>query len=310
MNPLLDAPHRRDVIIGEDGSEWLIRLFALETDGVIRDVRYTISRVVHREPDRRPVFLDRTYDRRKPVMTYEPADATIAATCSLRHDGITTVNVEAVVDSKAMLWGLLAALEQARREAALEMGSAYMEGPALPLTPPRVVRDPPICQIADDIDNLASTIFTRTGRHGITRISLTPDVGLAFGIAPETSVDVQTSVGRVEVYAERAVFDEVAQRYSDLRLDAAREMLETSLGAIPIYADPTMPPGTFEMRSGAQRIRTTADPEGDDHAKRLAMQAWFASRGAPSGSFVDDPDDCRKQNEARDAFEAWWRDER
>jgi hypothetical protein len=43
-----------------------------------------------------------------------------------------------------------------------------------------------------------------------------------------------------------------------------------------------------------------------DHAKSLAMLAWFASRGAPSGRFVDDPDDCRKQNEARDEFEKWW----
>lgn len=138
MNPLLSAPHRRDVIIGEPGNEWLIRLFGKERgpdasgairpgyDDVLRDVRYTIAAVVSREPDGHPVFV-RQGAAAPRVLTFEASEAHVLATCSLRHDGITTVHVECVVDSKAMLWGLLAALEQARREAALEMGSAYMD---------------------------------------------------------------------------------------------------------------------------------------------------------------------------------------
>lgn len=125
MNPLLAAPHRRDVIIGDAGDEWLIRLFALEVDDAIRDVRATVSPVMRRDEIGRPVFLC-TGGGPHPT-TYEPAEAAVHATCSVRHDGLTSVHVDTVVDSKKTLWGLLAAIEQARREAALEMGSAYMD---------------------------------------------------------------------------------------------------------------------------------------------------------------------------------------
>lgn len=124
MNALLAAPHRRDVIIGEPGNEWLIRLYALEADDAIRDVRVTVSAVPRRDEIRRPVFsrvglfVDPTYD---------PAEAFVIVEMSVRHDGLTTVHVDTVIDSKRTLWGLLAAIEQARREAALEMGGAYMD---------------------------------------------------------------------------------------------------------------------------------------------------------------------------------------
>jgi hypothetical protein len=67
----------------------------------------------------------------------------------------------------------------------------------------RIVPDP-LGPITEHIFELANAVYERTGRHGITRISLTPEVGLAFGIVPGTSIDVNTPVGRVEVYAERA----------------------------------------------------------------------------------------------------------
>jgi hypothetical protein len=124
MNPLLSAPHRRDVILGDEGNEWLIRLFGLEDDETIRDVRVTVSAVPSRDETRRPVFsrVGLTADP-----TYDPAEAFTLATLSVRHDGITTLQVTAVVGDKKTFWGLLAAIEQARREAALEMGSAYMD---------------------------------------------------------------------------------------------------------------------------------------------------------------------------------------
>jgi hypothetical protein len=125
MNPLLSAPHRRDVILGDEGNEWLIRLFALEGDDTIRDVRYTISPVIRRDAERRPAFLCKGGGPHP--TTYEPGEAAVHATCSVRHDGLTSVHVDTVIDSKKTLWGLLAAIEQARREAALEMGSAYMD---------------------------------------------------------------------------------------------------------------------------------------------------------------------------------------
>jgi hypothetical protein len=67
----------------------------------------------------------------------------------------------------------------------------------------RTILDP-LGPVTERIFELTDAIYNRTGRHGITRISLTPDVGLVFGIVPGTSIDVQTPAGRVEFYAERA----------------------------------------------------------------------------------------------------------
>lgn len=126
----------------------------------------------------------------------------------------------------------------------------------------RVVRTDPLGRVTDPIFELASAVFECTGRHGITRISLTPDLGLALGIAPGSSVDVQTPVGRVEVYAERtaraegvvqidgteanpvvdlepristdlrdlheaqvSAFADVEKRYADFKLDVAQAVL-------------------------------------------------------------------------------------
>lgn len=95
--------------------------------------------------------------------------------------------------------GWLEEFEKTSRE---QFRRATILGAVEPPEAGRIIRDPPICQLAEEIDALAGAVMTRTGRHGITRISLTPDVGLSFGIAPGTSVDVATSAGRVEVYAE------------------------------------------------------------------------------------------------------------
>ena len=44
-----------------------------------------------------------------------------------------------------------------------------------------------------------------------------------------------------------------------------------------------------------------------DHAKELAMLAWFCSRGANgSGQWPSDPNDFTKQTKAREEFEIWW----
>lgn len=128
MNPLLLFPHRRDVILGDAGDEWLVRLHgAPNPDGDLRLVQFRVSRVVAREADGRPVFLARVTAPGPRSRTFDAAEAEVVATGSVQWDGITTLAVEAVVDSKAALWGLLAALEQARREAAEEMGAVYMD---------------------------------------------------------------------------------------------------------------------------------------------------------------------------------------
>lgn len=54
------------------------------------------------------------------------------------------------------------------------------------------------------LSDLHDTLLEQTGHGGIVRVSLTPEAGLRLGIAPGTSVDVATSAGMVEVYAERA----------------------------------------------------------------------------------------------------------
>lgn len=59
---------------------------------------------------------------------------------------------------------------------------------------------------------------------------------------------------------------------------------------------------------GAWKLQADLVPPATDHAKSLAMLAWFASRGASNaGQWPGDPDDFTKQNRARDEFEAWWR---
>lgn len=41
--------------------------------------------------------------------------------------------------------------------------------------------------------------------------------------------------------------------------------------------------------------------------RSLALMVWFVARGATAaGQFPGDPDDCQKQNQARDDFDRWW----
>lgn len=61
----------------------------------------------------------------------------------------------------------------------------------------------PGCSIIEHLNEMACAIVNYTGRHGITRLSLTTEVGLMLGIAPGTSIDIATAAGRVEVYCER-----------------------------------------------------------------------------------------------------------
>lgn len=130
MNPLLAAPHRRDAFIGSPDPDYLIRLYAMEQhDGAIKLVQWRIARVMGGEDEapRRPMFLRATPPDAQNRLTFDPDEAAYLATGSVRWDGVTTIGVEVVVDSKESLWQLLAAIEQARRECAIEMGSAYMD---------------------------------------------------------------------------------------------------------------------------------------------------------------------------------------
>ncbi len=61
----------------------------------------------------------------------------------------------------------------------------------------------PMRTLIEHLDTLATRLYQRAGQHGITRISVTPSLGLALGVAPGTSVDLATPTGRVEVYVER-----------------------------------------------------------------------------------------------------------
>lgn len=141
--------------------------------------------------------------------------------------------------------------------------------------------------VAEALTDLAERLYERTGRHYITRLSVTPDAGLNMGIVPGTSVDVQTTWGPVEVYAERSpraagTFEVTMQRELTGALDAARReddiMAAAAVGApfwgagkagtrqavmlgldsfIPVFTDPTLPPDTIEVRIGEQRVRAT-----------------------------------------------------
>lgn len=123
MNHLLSDPHRRDVIMGQRDDEYLIRLFATaQPDGQVKLVRYRLVRIARTEVDGRRVLVR---DDHEP--TFSPDEAAVIASGSVRFDGVTTLHVEAVVDSKEAVWRLLAAVEHGRRECAVEMGSAYMD---------------------------------------------------------------------------------------------------------------------------------------------------------------------------------------
>ncbi len=60
----------------------------------------------------------------------------------------------------------------------------------------------PLHTIIEHTLTLAHAVLSLTGKRGITRISVTPDLGLAIGATPGTSVDIMTAAGRVEIYVE------------------------------------------------------------------------------------------------------------
>lgn len=67
----------------------------------------------------------------------------------------------------------------------------------------RWLRAEPGRSIVEHLSELACAIANHTGRHGVTRLSLTTEVGLILGIAPGASLDIATAAGSVEVYCER-----------------------------------------------------------------------------------------------------------
>lgn len=124
MNPLLADHHRRDIIVGDPGDGHLIRLYATaQPDGAVKLVRFRIARIVGIR-EGQPVFAFSDMDGSR---TLDPDRAAHLATGVVRWDGVTTLSIEAVVDSKDTMWKLLAAVEHARRECAEEMGAAFMD---------------------------------------------------------------------------------------------------------------------------------------------------------------------------------------
>lgn len=67
--------------------------------------------------------------------------------------------------------------------------------------------------VLEAIGTMVAKVYEQTGRHGITAISLTPEVGLSLGISPGASVDVATSVGQVSLLCERAPHAHHGHRY-------------------------------------------------------------------------------------------------
>ena len=121
-NPLLADPHRRDVIIGDGPGDYLIRLFAMtQMDGGVKLVKFRVARIFGADAGQR------IYQRDDREQTFSPDEAAILASGSVRWDGVTALSVETIVDSKEAMWQLLAAVEQARRECAEQMGGAYMD---------------------------------------------------------------------------------------------------------------------------------------------------------------------------------------
>lgn len=88
---------------------------------------------------------------------------------------------------------------------------AIVAGSAVPLSPsdrpPRLVdrealHREPLRSIIEHAIGMARAIVLHTGKAGLTRICLTPEVGLMIGLTPSTSMDISTPGGPVELYVE------------------------------------------------------------------------------------------------------------
>lgn len=62
---------------------------------------------------------------------------------------------------------------------------------------------PPLADLADAIGKAQAQIYRYSGRRGITRVSITSELGLAQGLVPGTCAILWTSCGPVEIYCER-----------------------------------------------------------------------------------------------------------
>ena len=60
----------------------------------------------------------------------------------------------------------------------------------------------PFRSVIEHTQEMALAIVEVTGKHGLMRISLTPDLGLAFGALPGQSIQIMTAVGQVDLYVE------------------------------------------------------------------------------------------------------------
>lgn len=66
----------------------------------------------------------------------------------------------------------------------------------------RTMHEEPWRSMIERIDALTSDIYRLTGRLGITRISVTSDLGLQLGIPPGTTAYISVSCGQIAIYCE------------------------------------------------------------------------------------------------------------
>jgi len=62
----------------------------------------------------------------------------------------------------------------------------------------------PFRSIVEHVTEMAQEIAEHTGRRGLTRVCVTPDLGLALGALPGQSIEVMTAVGIVKIHVDEA----------------------------------------------------------------------------------------------------------
>lgn len=66
----------------------------------------------------------------------------------------------------------------------------------------------PFRSIVEHTLEMANAIAEATGHRGLTRICITPEIGLALGALPGQSIEIMTAVGKVELYIDDAPGEE------------------------------------------------------------------------------------------------------
>jgi hypothetical protein len=67
-----------------------------------------------------------------------------------------------------------------------------------------ILNQEPFSSIVEHVVAMALAVENTTGKRGIARISITPDLGSRIGLLPAHSLDIATPVGVVELYVEAA----------------------------------------------------------------------------------------------------------